>query len=100
MKDYLLMNEIFFMEFKEMTYDYELNEYNKNYKEVFIKTFYELVNYCIKRAQIKYDLIIYNKDEVLDDIYCYLISEYNQEIDEIEFNKYIINNIINFIRDI
>ncbi len=96
MRDYILLNELSILEINTV-YDYDNNEYIEEYKEVVLKTFHELVKYCIKKYELESDLLVYNKSKIIEEVYYELISEYEEEIDNINITIEMVTHIKNLI---
>ncbi len=99
MRDYILLNELSILEENNNVYFYEENEYKTVYNEIVIKTYFELVKYCIKKYEIDTDQVVYNRTKIIEYIYYELISEYDEEIDNIKINDEVVTHIINLISD-
>jgi predicted HTH transcriptional regulator len=99
MRDYFLLNEYTILEENNNVYFYEENEYKTVYNEIVIKTYFELVKYCIKKYERDTDQVVYNRTKIIEDVYYELISEYDEEIDNIKIDDEVVTHIIDLISD-
>jgi hypothetical protein len=99
MRDYYLLNEYIIIEEEKNVYNFDKNIYETKYKEIRLSTYHELVKYLIRQYEINTNNIIYDRSKLINQIYFEIVTEFDQEIDCIKVDLYLIQFIESLIID-